>query len=182
MKKTFILSAIIVATMSLTACYSSQYVSTAQEFDHQMDIIKSELAAEGYNLTGVDQDSKNEVYVEAVSYSRFAGYGSKMNNNQVVLETYTFTKDKDNTLEFQVSFSPKYNGHTDIIYYDNLALKGCKTNNAETYNKLCGSSSSAAKINNTPKTTEIKIFDYGKSFLTALGICAALLIPIVLTL
>lgn len=94
-------------TIILASCTNTRLVTSKATFDKSINEVKAELAQQGYAPSGSSSDTKNNVYVEGTSYSRYTGYGSKMANDFITTDTYRFTNEDGNTMNFSVSYKAK---------------------------------------------------------------------------
>lgn len=81
MKKQKLVIFLFASATLLTGCGSTYSVTSKSMFNKTVNEVKADLAKQGYNLSGSNTETKNNVYVEGTSYSRYAGYGSKMTND-----------------------------------------------------------------------------------------------------
>lgn len=114
-----------------TSCTDKLYVNSQDSYRQTTDQIKNELGNQGYSLIGEKKETKNEVSVEAVSYTR-AGYGSKMQNNYWTYGEYSFLDSENN----EVKYSLKFEEGTDFVY--NVQVIGCSS--SKNYDEICGES------------------------------------------
>lgn len=149
MKKHIIICIALVGVFALTSCTNTRQVTSKKTFDKTVEEVKSDLVKQGYAPSGSSTDTKNNVYVEGTSYSRYTGYGSKMANDFVTTDTYRFSSDDGSTMQFSVSYKAKNNGN--LIYVTEVTISGCETSNTKQYESLCGSSSPIKKIDRMPQ-------------------------------
>ena len=154
-------------TIILASCTNTRLVTSKATFDKSINEVKAELAQQGYAPSGSSSDTKNNVYVEGTSYSRYTGYGSKMANDFITTDTYRFTNEDGNTMNFSVSYKAKQNG--ELIYVTDVNTAGCETSNAKLYNTLCGSSSPIKKLDNLPQDASFEETDIMKTTLAVTG-------------
>ena len=157
----------LLGTVIFASCTNTRLVTSKATFDKSINEVKAELAQQGYAPSGSSSDTKNNVYVEGTSYSRYTGYGSKMANDFITTDTYRFTNEDGNTMNFSVSYKAKQNG--ELIYVTEVNTAGCETSNAKLYNTLCGSSSPIKKLDNLPQDASFEETDIMKTTLAVTG-------------
>lgn len=148
----FLLSGII-----LSSCSVSYQVVSKKDFDDAVLGVKNELEKQGYFQSGSSTDSKNLLQVEATSFSKSAGYGSKLTNDYVIIDSYRFMKDDGNTLNYSVSYKP--NVRNGVAFVSDVSIVGCETSLAKNYETLCGENSSVKKLESIPRNTQLKVTD-----------------------
>lgn len=162
----------------LSSCTDTKYVTSKATFDKTINNVKSEIAQKGFAPSGTSSDTKNNVYVEGTSYSRYSGYGSKMANDFVTTDTYRFTNDQGQTMNFSVSYKAKQDASQGLVYVTEVQTAGCETSDAKLYNELCGSNSAVDKIGSMPLDAAIEVPNAGKTTTLAivLGIVGGVLL------
>lgn len=162
----------------LTGCTINHPVTSRSTFDSIVNDVKLDLARQGYAPSGSNTETKNNVYVEGTSYSKYTGYGSKMANDFVTTDTYRFTNEDGGTMSFSVSYKANQDASNGLVYVTEVSTAGCETSNAKQYDKLCGSNSPVKKIDNIPQDASIKVPDIlGNTLLgTGLGILSVVII------
>lgn len=181
MKKTvFSLITAVFGTILLASCTNTRLVTTKTTFDKSIEDVKLELANQGYAPSGSSSDTKNNMYVEGTSYSKYSGYGSKMANDFVTTDTYRFTNEEGNTMNFSVSY--KANQNKELIYVTDVHTSGCETSDAKQYNTLCGNESPVKQLDRLPQDASFEEIDVMNTALAASGISilASLLILLML--
>ena len=171
MKKTKILFVVLATSVFFLGC-TTYHVTSRGEFDRTIGEIQSELALEGYALSGSSTDTKNNVYVEGTSYSYYSGYGSLMANDFITTDTYRFIDEDGNTMSFSVSYRSMKDASQGLLYVTEVATTGCETSNAKQYEGLCGSSSPVIKkIQTLPQDATVRKIDEGfaEFFILILG-------------
>ena len=144
MKKIIILLAVLVLS---SGCTHKLYVTSKDYFKETNTRIQNELDLMGYSIIGEKSETKNEVYVEGVSYSRF-GYGSAMKNNYWTYGEYSFMDSTNN----EVIYSLKYKEGSN--YVQNVEVIGCSAK--KNHNEICGQDgvvkTNINNMNNNPDT------------------------------
>ncbi len=142
----------------MSSCTVPYQVVSKKTFDEAVLDVNNELAGQGYYQSGVYTDSKNLLQVEATSFSKTAGYGTKLTNDYVIIDSYCFMKDDGNTLNYSISYKPSVRGG--IVCISDVSIVGCETSLAKNFNTLCGEKSSVKKLESIPKNTQIKVPDH----------------------
>lgn len=143
------------AAMLFASCTITHPVTTRSTFEKAVSEVKSDLAKQGYAPSGSSTDTKNNVYVEGTSYSKYTGYGSKMANDFVTTDTYRFTHEDGSTMSFSVSYKANQDRTKGLVYVTEVSTAGCETSNAKQYDALCGSNSPVKKLNTLPQDASI---------------------------
>ena len=163
MKKLF---GLIICCVSFSSCYTTHSVISKTSLDETIDNVDIELRSRGYYLIGTSTDTKNEVTVTGQSYSKYSGYGTRMDNNYITSDTYRFADTLGNSMNYTVSYQLK---KSDGFYFvTNLQVKGCETSNPKEYRNLCGSKSPIKLITNLSPDESVEVFDR-KTTLGAIG-------------
>ena len=168
---------IISVLIGLSSCMDPYYVTKKTTFDKIIDSVKMQMSKDGYKLIGINTEAKNDVFVEATSYSRYSGYGTKLGNNFVAQDTYRFVDTLGNTLNYSVVYSPKQNSDGSL-YVKNVSVCGCETSNPNDYEKLCGNEFLVELINGMPRDQEVEKVNVMNTVLAVTG-GALLLLPII---
>ena len=158
------------AVVLLSSCTTTYPVTSRSTFDKTIDEVKSDLAKQGYAPSGSSTDTKNNVYVEGTSYSRYTGYGSKMANDFVTTDTYRFSHEDGSTMSFSVSYKANQDPTKGLIYVTEVSTAGCETSNAKQYDVLCGSNSPIKKLNTLPQDASIEKTDVMGTTLLVTGL------------
>lgn len=164
----------------LSSCMDTFYATKKTTFEKALTSVQTQMTNDGYKVVGSNSETKNNVYVSATSYSRYTGYGSKMENNFVTQDTYRFADEEGNTMSYSVSYSAKQTSEG-IPYIEDIEVCGCETSNPKDYERLCGNESTVKQINLLPKDQEIKIMNVMNTTLAVSGIAigATLLITLI---
>lgn len=138
-----------------TSCMDTYNVTKRSTYEKSVQSIRSQMAINGFSSTGVSTSTRNETVVTGTSYSKYTGYGTRMENNYITQDTYQFTDTLGNTMSYSVSYSAKQT-EGGISYVENVELCGCETSNPKDYERFCGVGSTVRRINNLPKDQEIE--------------------------
>lgn len=109
---------LLAAILSLSSCYTSRNLNTKEELDSNVNNAILYLSSIGFHQNGENLDTKNELVVEGVSYSTVSGYGTRMGNNIVYNDWYSFVNSAGNTVEFTVSYQAWFADQDSIVEYD----------------------------------------------------------------
>lgn len=109
---------LLAAIFSLSSCYTTRNLNTKEELDSNVNNAILYLSSIGFNQNGENLDTKNELVVEGVSYSSVAGYGTRMGNNVVYNDWYSFVNSAGNTIEFTVSYQAWFADQDTLVKYD----------------------------------------------------------------
>ena len=154
MKKLFIL---IICCATFSSCYTTHNVISKTSLDRTIDSVAIELKSNGYYPVGTSTDTKNEVTVTGQSYSKYSGYGTRMDNNYITSDTYRFADTLGNSMDYTVSY--QLNKSDGFYFVTNLQVKGCETSNPKEYEKLCGKYSPTKKITYLYPDKSVEVVD-----------------------
>lgn len=145
MRKVFLIFSAVLASLLATSCYSTIKLTSAATYEKAKTEVAINFEAHGYHLSGESHDQKNEIVVTGQSYSNNSGYGTKMDNDYHQYDTYLFTNDNGETIEYSVKYKglTTKKGEPALIDVDVL---GCKTSKASDYSKLCSGDKSPKKV------------------------------------
>ena len=173
----FLLS--IFATLCLSSCTTTYNVISKSALDKSVNQVSSEMEKYGYYPAGNSSDTRNEVTVTGQSYSKYSGYGTKMNNNYITSDTYRFADTVGNTMNFTIGYQLRRSDNG-LFYVTEVEVKGCETSNVKDYNKLCGANSPKHLIETLPADQSVEIYDEAKTY-TLIGVLSLIaVIPITL--
>ena len=170
MRKTRRMMLLLASAVILSSCTNTYYVTSKKTFDDEVASVKSDMAKKGYSLSGSNTETKNNVYVEGTSYSRYTGYGSKMANDFITTDKYRFSDESGNTVDFSVSYKAKQDASTGLVYVTEVSTAGCETSNAKLYDEMCGSNSPIKKIDALPQDASIEVTDVMATTLLVTGL------------
>ena len=165
--------------IGFTSCMDTFYATKQSTFEKALTSVQTQMNNDGYEVVGSNSETKNNVYVSATSYSRYTGYGSKMENNFVTQDTYRFADEEGNTMNYSVSYSAKQTSDG-VPYIQDIEVCGCETSNPKDYERLCGHESLVKQINNLPKDQELKQVNVANTTLAITGITIGLTLLITL--
>lgn len=119
------------------SCTMTKPVTSYGTYKGAIKQVEQELSDEGFHLSGSRSETKNEVSVSGVSYSRYTGYGSAMSNNYWQYQEYQFDDSAGNSISYSVKYQlKKDNNGTE--YVENLEVTNCSA--TKKYNEICGNS------------------------------------------
>lgn len=163
----------------LSSCMDTFYVTNKATFDNEIRLIEAKMAERGLSSTGKKTNTRNEAVVSAVSYSRYSGYGTAMENNFITEDTYTFADSLGNTMNYSVSYEAKQT-RDGVVYVENIDLCGCEVSNPKEYDKLCGVESPIRRINDMPRDQQIQMVNTTNTTLTIMGVSIAISLLVML--
>ena len=136
-------------------CSSPYSVTSSDFFAKEVVKANSEIIEMGYQLSGTETNTKNNLYVKGTSYTPVSGYGTAMGNDFVAIDKYKFTDSKGNTMSYTVSYKLIEEEDVDVISVWNVGIQQCETSNPQDYMRLCGSDSPIKKLTNLPKNIDV---------------------------
>ena len=157
-----------------TSCMDTYKVTKKSTYEKSVQSIRSQMATNGFRSTGVSTSTRNETVVTGTSYTKYAGYGTRMENNYITQDTYQFADTLGNTMNYSVSYTAKQT-EGGVPYVENVELCGCETSNPKDYERFCGRAGAVRRINNLPKDQEIEKVNMLN---TTLAISAIIIIPL----
>ncbi|MBQ2386874.1 MAG: hypothetical protein II300_06305 [Bacteroidales bacterium] len=161
MKKVFLL---LIITLTLASCTSTMNVTSFEQYNRNIEIVKSDLAGKGYTLSGHNQESSSNTVVTGVSYSTYTGYGTAMDNDHYTYDTYTFSNANGDFAEISLKYRGRYSSYSDMNYMQTVELLGCKTSKSSDYNKICGYDSAVKPyLSNMYKDANVEVYDESKT-------------------
>lgn len=118
-----------------TSCTTTFMAVSKSSLDAAVSHIDEEMWDRGYILTGQSDNTRNEVTVTGVTYSRYTGYGTAMKNNWWQTQEYVYTDSLDNSVSFTVKYQLKVdkNGRE---YVEGLEMTNCSA--SKNYKSVCG--------------------------------------------
>lgn len=136
MKKCFILLIVLSLPFLFSSCWEYRKVISVEAVSIANDLIANEMKENGYKLSGTFQESKNEMFVAATSYSRYAGYGNKMSNNIWQYSSFSFKDYFDNDVNYEIKYRVLYAPGTHYQYIEYVEVTKCSA--TKDYNNICG--------------------------------------------
>lgn len=147
MKKCFILLIVLSLPFLFSSCWEYRKVISVEAVSIANDLIANEMKENGYKLSGTFQESKNEMFVSATSYSRYAGYGNKMSNNIWQYSSFSFKDSFDNDVNYEIKYRVLYAPKYRVLYapgtqyqYNQYIeyVEVTKCSATKDYNNICG--------------------------------------------
>lgn len=168
MKKLYLL---IIGIITLTSCTSTSRVTSHDEYDRSIRMVQEDLSSKGYELSGHNEETSNNTVVTGTSYSKYAGYGTKMSNDFFTRDNYSFSNSQGDVVEISLKVRERYSSNSDINYLETVELLGCKTSKASDYDKICGSKSVVEPtLGQMNKDIDVQVFDAPKTYLLIIGL------------
>jgi hypothetical protein len=162
MKRLFL---VLIVAVAITSCTSTKTVTSYSKYNECIQTVKDDLAGKGYTLSGHEQESSSNTVVTGTSYSQYAGYGTKMENDHFTYDTYTFSNSNGDKAEISLKYRERYSQYSDANYMETVELLGCKTSNASDYDKICGYNSAVKPyLANMYKDINVQVYDENKTY------------------
>ena len=165
------LSVLIICCVTFSSCYTTHNVVSKTSLDRTIDSVAIELKSNGYYPVGTSMSPKNELTVTGQSYTKYAGYGTRLDNNYITSDTYRFADTLGNSMDYTVSY--QLNKTSDVFYHDSvydgfyfvteLQVTGCETSNPKEYEKLCGKYSPTKKITYLYPDKSVEVYNKGET-------------------
>lgn len=173
---------ILVCSFFATSCYTTQGVVSNSMYANSRNQVASNMEANGYSLSGENHEEKNEVVVTGQSYSKYTGYGTQMDNNFYIYDTYKYSNNEGESAEFTVKYKSLIDDKGGYAL-SGIQVLGCKTTKAADYSKLCsGNNSPSTIIGNMPVDSSKTELDVANTTIAVTGITTALSILLCLML
>lgn len=142
------------------------YKSAMNDIDHNITSLEG-----GYQLSGSGSDTKNELVVKGQSYSKHSGYGTLMDNEVSIYDSYTYTDTVGNSIEFQIKRKNNFD-YKKQEYIKNIEVVECNCGDKKLYSKICGEGGVVKNIERLKPDQQSKVYDAGKTYTTMIGISA----------
>lgn len=166
---------IILVGLFLTNCTVTKntispklYRSTINDINMELNFLENE-----FRLSGSGYETKNELKVTGQSYSKYAGYGSLIDNDYSFYENYTYTDTLGNTIEFQLKHKRGLDYHEKEYIYGIEVIK-CYCSEKKIYDKVCANNGIVKKIEQTNTDQESIFYDKNQTMVAvafgALGV------------
>ncbi len=166
MKKTFYLLTVLVM---FSSCTSTLQVVSTENFGRALTTIEEGLSENGYEISGMSDETQNEVSVTGTSYSYYTGYGSAMKNNYWQYREYSYIDSAENMVSYTVKYQLKQDINGDAFIQD-LQVTNCSAN--KKYATFCGQDGivkqNINQVANNPDKT-VRVSDSGKTVLAIIG-------------
>lgn len=169
MRKGSILILLSLLCFLSVGCTSTVSVVLLPDLESANESIDIQLAEKGYSLTNKTSEQKNEVYVSGQSYSKYTGYGTKMDNNYYLYAGYTYTNSNDDKVSYTVKYQVKTDGFepANFVFADNISVIGCESTASGKYNEICGDSGVVKGTIKEAKRTAVSVYDSLKTYCAA---------------
>ena len=163
MKRLFL---VFMATVAITSCTTTYNVTSFEEYNKNIETVKSDLAGKGYNLSGHNRESSSNTVVTGTAYTTQAGFGTAMGNDYYTYDTYSFSNANGDVAEIMLKYRDRYSSSLDMNYMSTVELLGCKTSKASDYDKICGDNSAVKPLlRNMYKDAYVKVYDGVKTWI-----------------
>lgn len=118
-----------------TSCTTTIPVVSKSALESTVIEVGNQLFDNGYTMTGISEETKNEVSVTGTSYSKYTGYGSAMANNYWQYNKYMYSDSLDNDVSFSIKYQLKKDDNGKL-YVQDLEMINCEA--SKDYNAICG--------------------------------------------
>lgn len=173
----------MLAVVFFSSCTTTQMTISSQSYKSTLNSIDSTIISlnNDYNLSSSGSETKNEIVVTGQSYTRYAGYGTLMDNNYYTYDNYVYTDSIGNTIEFQL----KYKNAQDYFgkpFVSNVDVIKCTCADKKVYASICGESGVVKKVEKLVPDQSSSFYDKEASVLVGVlgsigaGVLVALLI------
>ena len=176
MKRLFL---VLMAAMAITSCTTTERVISFEEYDKNIEMVKSDLADKGYGLSGHNRETLSNAVVTGTSFSTQTGFGTAMCNDYYTYDTYSFSNEKGDIAEISLKYRTGYADYKKTNYLTTVELLGCKTSKASDYDKICGDNSSVKPLlSDVKRDLDVKVYDNKSTF--AVVVFALCCIPLLI--
>lgn len=173
MKRLFL---ILMAAVAITSCTTTEKVISFEEYDKNIEMVKSDLADKGYGLSGHNRETLSNAVVTGTSFSTQTGFGTAMGNDYYTYDTYSFSNENGDIAEISLKYRTGYADYSKTNYLATVELLGCKTSKVSDYEKICGDNSSVKPLlSDVKRDLDVKFYD-NTSTLVFIAFCCTLLI------
>lgn len=170
MKRLFL---ILMAAVAITSCTTTYNVTSFEEYNKNIEMVKSDLAGKGYNLSGHNRETLSNAVVTGTSFSTKSGYGTEMANDYYTYDTYSFSNEKGDIAEISLKYRTGYADYSKTNYLATVELLGCKTSTASDYDKICGDNSSVKPLlSDVKRDLDVKVYDNGATLVILVCVIA----------
>ncbi|MEE0961876.1 MAG: hypothetical protein U0L54_04945 [Bacteroidales bacterium] len=176
MKRLFL---VLIAAVAITSCTTTEKVISFEEYNKNIEMVKSDLSDKGYGLSGHNRETLSNAVVTGTSFSTKSGYGTEMANDYYTYDTYSFSNEKGDIAEISLKYRTGYADYSKTNYLATVELLGCKTSKASDYDKICGDNSSVKPLlSDVKRDLDVKVYDLEAAILVVVSfvICSPLLI------
>lgn len=157
MKRLFL---VFIAAVAITSCTTTEKFTSFEEYNKNIEMLKSDLSDKGYNLSGHNRETLSNAVVTGTSFSTMSGYGTEMANDYYTYDTYSFSNEKGDIAEISLKYRTGYADYSEINYLATVELLGCKTSKVSDYEKICGDNSSVKPLlSDVKRDLDIKVYD-----------------------
>lgn len=157
MKRLFL---ILMAAVAITSCTTTYNVTSFDEYNKNIEMVKSDLSDKGYGLSGHNRETLSNAVVTGTSFSTKSGYGTEMANDYYTYDTYSFSNEKGDIAEISLKYRTGYADYSKTNYLATVELLGCKTSKASDYDKICGDNSSVKPLlSDVKRDLDVKFYD-----------------------
>ena len=170
MKRLFL---VLIAAVAITSCTTTEKVISFEEYNKNIEMVKSDLSDKGYGLSGHNRETLSNAVVTGTSFSTKSGYGTEMANDYYTYDTYSFSNEKGDIAEISLKYRTGYADYSKTNYLATVELLGCKTSKASDYEKICGDNSSVKPLlSDVKRDLDVKVYDNGATLVILVCVIA----------
>lgn len=170
MKRLFL---VLIAAVAITSCTTTEKVISFEEYNKNIEMVKSDLSDKGYGLSGHNRETLSNAVVTGTSFSTKSGYGTEMANDYYTYDTYSFSNEKGDIAEISLKYRTGYADYSKTNYLATVELLGCKTSKASDYDKICGDNSSVKPLlSDVKRDLDVKFYDSGATLVILVCVIA----------
>lgn len=125
---------LIVLCSLLYSCTTTIPATSVSALRNVTESITNTLDSSGYELSGQQHQSTNEVYVSGTSFSKRSGYGTAFNNDYWQHLTRTYLDSAYNNITYSIKYQLKKDSQGNEYVYD-FELTNCSA--SKNYKKYC---------------------------------------------
>lgn len=177
-----IIISVALAACTLTGCKETRNLLSYRGYEQTMQLIADDLASQGYQQSGMEQTTSNEIVVDETitHYNRYGyktGFSQKMANNFYYHNRYSFADSTGNQVQYSMAYKTMaYEGN---VYVTECVQEGCSTSNPKDFARVCGPNGTVNRIYNNMRTdSQVEMLDSGNTTLLASGILVLLAIVV----
>lgn len=161
------------AAVAITSCTTTYNVTSFEEYNKNIEMVKSDLSDKGYGLSGHNRETLSNAVVTGTSFSTKSGYGTEMANDYYTYDTYSFSNEKGDIAEISLKYRTGYADYSKTNYLATVELLGCKTSKASDYDKICGDNSSVKPLlSDVKRDLDVKVYDNGATLVILVCVIA----------
>lgn len=147
----------------------TKYVTKKATFDQTISQVRDELTRQGFNQTGFNTETKNDLVVVGTTQHEEDLVSTELKNNYVTRDTYLFTDAEGNRMSYTVSYQLKET-RKGVPFVDCVEVVGCEVSSPADYDKMCGATSPINRFVTMKKDQRIKVLNGTKTIILTGGV------------